>query len=196
ATSPWYTFQLDLVRCLWALLPATILWGASFPLALAAVAARGFDPGRLVGKVYAANTVGAILGALAASLLLIAWIGTQDTQRLLIGLSAASGLVLLVAAFWRQPSGATSAKSAGSHFSTKLDGRPISIDIPNLTAWAAVSMVIAAGLAGVCVSSVPPVPWQLIAHGRYLATYGEDRALVYKGEGMNASLAITKMNGT
>ena len=31
-------FQLDMVRCLWALLPASILWGASFPLALASVA--------------------------------------------------------------------------------------------------------------------------------------------------------------
>src|SRR5262249_32837089 len=36
--SPWYTFQLDIVRCLWAILPGAILWGASFPLALAAVA--------------------------------------------------------------------------------------------------------------------------------------------------------------
>ncbi len=50
AASPWYIFQLDLVRCLWALLPATILWGASFPLALAAVSALGFDPGRSAGK--------------------------------------------------------------------------------------------------------------------------------------------------
>ena len=39
--SPWFNFQLDLVRCLWAVLPAAILWGASFPLALASVAARG-----------------------------------------------------------------------------------------------------------------------------------------------------------
>ena len=38
SSSPWYTFQVDLVRCLWAVLPPTILWGASFPLALAAVA--------------------------------------------------------------------------------------------------------------------------------------------------------------
>ena len=35
--SPWFTLQLDLVRCLWAMLPAACLWGASFPLALAAV---------------------------------------------------------------------------------------------------------------------------------------------------------------
>ena len=34
STSPWYTFQIDIVRCLWALLPAALLWGASFPLAL------------------------------------------------------------------------------------------------------------------------------------------------------------------
>jgi spermidine synthase len=43
--SPWFMFQLDLVRCLWAILPAAMLWGASFPLALASVSARGQDPG-------------------------------------------------------------------------------------------------------------------------------------------------------
>ena len=38
STNPWLTFQLDLARCLWAVLPAACLWGASFPLALAAAA--------------------------------------------------------------------------------------------------------------------------------------------------------------
>ena len=46
-----YTLQLDLVRTFWAVLPGAILWGASFPLALAAVAAPEQDPGRLVGGV-------------------------------------------------------------------------------------------------------------------------------------------------
>src|SRR6202023_2179708 len=71
AISPWHTFQLDLVRCLWAILPPTLLWGASFPLACAAVAGRGEDgedSGRVVGSVYAANPFGAIIGALAVSL--------------------------------------------------------------------------------------------------------------------------------
>src|SRR5271157_5829530 len=67
-TSPWFTFQLDLVRCLWAMLPPTLLWGASFPLALAAAARPGEDPGRVVGSVYAANTAGAIAGWLVVSL--------------------------------------------------------------------------------------------------------------------------------
>src|SRR6185436_633497 len=62
-TDPWLKVQLDMVRCIWAILPAAILWGASFPLALASVAARGQDPGRLVGGVYAANTLGAIFGS-------------------------------------------------------------------------------------------------------------------------------------
>ena len=72
AISPWYQFPVDFLRCLWAVLPAAILWGASFPLALAGVAELGDDPARLVGTVYAANTVGAILGALVASLWMIA----------------------------------------------------------------------------------------------------------------------------
>src|SRR5205807_3770062 len=81
--SPWFNFQLDLVRCLWAVLPAAVLWGASFPLALAAVALPGQDPARLVGGVYAANTVGAIVGALGASLVIM-WRGSQYTQQALV----------------------------------------------------------------------------------------------------------------
>ena len=50
------------MRAIWVMLPAAILWGASFPLALGAIAEPGQDSGRLVGGVYAANTVGAIVG--------------------------------------------------------------------------------------------------------------------------------------
>src|SRR5215831_9906396 len=35
---PWFNFELDLARATWAIFPATLLWGASFPLALASVA--------------------------------------------------------------------------------------------------------------------------------------------------------------
>src|SRR6516165_8440527 len=94
--SPWYNFQLDLVRCLWAVLPPACLWGASFPLALAAVASRGQDPGLLVGGVYAANTIGAIAGALVFSLLLVPTIGTAGAERVLIGLAAAAALAALI----------------------------------------------------------------------------------------------------
>ena len=94
-TDPWFNFQLDFVRCLWVVLPGAILWGASFPLALASLASRGQDPARLVGGVYAANTVGAIVGSLRASLLLVVWLGSQHAQQVLILVSALSGLLVL-----------------------------------------------------------------------------------------------------
>jgi spermidine synthase len=95
---PWYQFQLDLVRCLFAVLPGAILWGASFPLALASVVSADEDPARMVGTVYAANTLGAIVGSVGASLLLMVLIGSQHSQQVLIVIAAFSGLLLL----WEQ----------------------------------------------------------------------------------------------
>jgi len=94
---PWLNFQLDLARCLWAVLPAACLWGASFPLALAAAAPRHQDSGRMVGAVYAANTLGAIVGAVAFSVILIPAFGTLWAQRILIAAAAAAALVILLA---------------------------------------------------------------------------------------------------
>ncbi len=62
----------------WAMLPGAMLWGASFPLALASVAGGRKDPARLVGCVYAANTLGAIAGAVGGSLLLTIWLGDAE----------------------------------------------------------------------------------------------------------------------
>jgi len=96
STRLWFTFQVDLMRCIWAILPAACVWGASFPLALAAVASKGQDSGRMVGEVYAANTVGAIAGAVGFSVLFVPWIGTQNSQRLLIALSAIAAFAVLM----------------------------------------------------------------------------------------------------
>jgi spermidine synthase len=92
--TPWHGFVNDLARCAIAILPATILWGASFPLALASVASPGRDPGRLVGEVYGANTVGAILGSLGFSLIFIPRVGTQHAEQILIALSILAVIAL------------------------------------------------------------------------------------------------------
>jgi spermidine synthase len=92
--SPWSGFLNDLARCAIAVVPSAILWGASFPLALASVASGKRDPGRLVGEVYGANTIGAILGSLGFSLILIPRAGTQHSEHLLIGLSVLAGVVI------------------------------------------------------------------------------------------------------
>src|SRR4051812_32349390 len=180
--SPWYTFQLDLVRCLWAVLPPACLWGASFPLALAAVAARGQDPGRLVGGVYAANTIGAIAGALTFSLVLVPAVGTAGAERALIVLAAAASLAALLPPLRRAPG------------VVRLGG--------------AAAMVAAMGVAGWLAWRVTPLPWQVVAFGRNTPTWlarsapgivddvpggtgYPDYYCTYVGEGTNVSVAVT-----
>jgi spermidine synthase len=94
--NPWHMYFLDLKRVTFALWPGTLFWGASFPLACAAVARPPQDSGRVAGKIYAANTLGGIIGALAVSLILIPWVGSQQTERLLLVLSLASGVLVLL----------------------------------------------------------------------------------------------------
>ncbi|MDO8539453.1 MAG: fused MFS/spermidine synthase [Opitutaceae bacterium] len=93
--APWVKFQFDLVRCAWAILPAAILWGASFPLALAAIATPSRDVAQIVGRAYAANTLGAIAGAVLASMAFIPAFGSQLTQQLLIGVSVIGAFLVL-----------------------------------------------------------------------------------------------------
>src|SRR5262249_1639806 len=71
APNVWFNFQLDLARSLFTMLPGAVLWGASFPLAVAAVARTDDDNGVKVGRVYAANTLGAIGGVLLTGLVFV-----------------------------------------------------------------------------------------------------------------------------
>jgi spermidine synthase len=178
ARSPWFNFQLDLARCFWAFLPPTILWGASFPLALAAVATRGQDSGRLVGRVYAANTLGAILGAIGSSLFLIAWVGTRHAQQLLIALSTLAALLMFAPFLW--PSRAnTSTSGEPRKRALRIAGAPLLLAAMGCAAW--------------LVWTVPGIPWGLVAYGRYLPTKAGEGAVLFVGEGMNASVAVTEL---
>jgi spermidine synthase len=167
-TSPWYNFQLDVVRCLWVVLPGAILWGASFPLALAAVAAPGQDPGRLVGGVYAANTVGAIVGSIVSGLVMVVYLGTPETQQILVVISALSALMLLA------PSVAGEVGQSGVRWVTTI------------------LLVAATGAAGLVVRTMPQVPGILVAYGRYAATWIGMTNIIYVGEGLNAFVAVSE----
>ncbi len=177
STSPWFNFDLDVARCVRAIFPATLLWGLSFPLALAAASAEGEDPARLSGEVYAANTAGSIVGALAFSLLLIPAMGTQGSQQLLIWLAAGAAVCAVLAAF-------------------KVASRKIAV----LAGAAAGAVILAVLLA----STVAAVPWQSIAYGRRVAPILRDAALagdlkpatpLFIGEGINSSVVITENAG-
>jgi spermidine synthase len=173
--NPWFNFDLDFTRCLRAIFPATLLWGASFPLALAGVAADGEDPARLSGSVYAVNTAGSIVGALVFSLLLIPSIGTRGSQELLIWLAATGAAVALVSAVLGTRKQAAALTAVGAVAATVF------------VAW---------GLA----ATVSDVPWQLVAYGRRIAPIlnGLDAAAdaqtapLFIGEGVNSSVVITQ----
>ena len=96
ATSVWFNFQVDFARALFAMFPGAILWGASFPLAVAAATRPDADTGATVGHVYAANTLGAIGGSVITGLLLVPLMGTHGAQRALIVISLVSAAVALV----------------------------------------------------------------------------------------------------
>ncbi len=174
-TNPWFNFDLDLTRCLRTILPATMLWGASFPLALAAAAGEREDPGRLAGEVYAANTAGSIIGALAFSLVLIPAIGTRGSEQLLIWLAGVSAVTALIAA------------AAG-----------VRRRFGNIPVYAALggTLLLAWGLS----AAVGDIPWQAIAYGRRIApilrgldtSIDEQAKPLFVGEGINSSVVISQ----
>src|SRR5688572_5841900 len=165
----WYTFQLDMVRALWAMFPAAMLWGASFPLALASVAQGRKDPARLVGGVYAANTLGAIAGAVGGSLLLTIWLGSEKSQQAMIIVSAISALLVLDAALSEASAEKRRMQMAGT-------------------------LLLAGAMAGAVLlaRTVSGVPDILVAYGRYAATRVGEADIIYMGEGWNASVAVSR----
>jgi spermidine synthase len=224
ARSQWFVIQLDMARAIFAVLPGACFWGASFPLALAAAAGPGKEPGRLVGGLYAINTIGAILGALAFSMWVIPalatpepaqlWaqseltLGTQRAQQILIAVAFISGMIALL------PVGRTAAATA----------RPSTE--PDLSAlfWWLGGGVVAGAAALVAIAYLPAIPWGLAAHGRFMASRmhpdsnelaldagivreeeipawvdapydpNPDTYCLYMGEGMNVTVAVTQSN--
>ncbi len=176
-TMPAVRFARDFARSAYALLPATMLWGASFPLALFAASSSGRDQGRVVGGVYAANTLGAIAGAVIFSLMLIPAIGTQQAERVLIGVSLLAAMLLL---------GASDSPAAAPHVAAhdRNQGRSTAVRLTWLGAAMALASLLALG--------VPPVPPELVAFGRFAFAQAAPSRMLYVGEGSNASVAVSE----
>jgi spermidine synthase len=166
--SPWLTFGLDITRCLLVVLPAALLWGASFPLALAAVASQEQDTGRLAAGVYAANTVGAIVGSLGMSFAVIPWIGTSHSEQVLIVLSLVSAFLMLEPSLVVEKRGRLRWSRAGTAFA-----------------------ILAVVYAGLLARSIRQLPGPLVAYGRFAATRADWSKVIYMGEGVNATVAVS-----
>ena len=161
-SSPPRTFAFDALRCAVALLPATLLWGASFPLMVAAADSGGVA--REVSRITAINTAGALLGTLTLTLIGIPMMGSQRSQQALVLVAAIAGVTIL------------SRLRSGAPRKTWLIVRPL-------------ALVTAVLLA---ITIVPPIPGRLIAYGRSVDSWSSIRNFLYLAEGATASVAVTE----
>ena len=90
--------------CLLVMLPATVLAGTTLPLATGTLL-RGGAGEEVVGRVYGLNTIGSVLGAGAAGLLGLSFLGLEGLIVAGAAVDAALGVVLLAVAERRRGQG-------------------------------------------------------------------------------------------
>jgi spermidine synthase len=170
ATEPHFTFEIDIIRALWVVMPSAVLWGASFPLALAAAGAEK-DSGKLVGRMYAANTIGSIVGSSIMALAFIQWFGTQNAERFIMGIAAVSAIVLILP------------------LNTNEEGKLV---LPGSALGAAAATI---ALAVLMQMTVTPIPGLLAAYGRWMPLRMENaNDIVAVREGQQATVAISRLS--
>jgi spermidine synthase len=157
---------LHVLRAANVILPAATLWGMSFPFGLAAAGLGRGDTARSSGRLYAANTVGAILGALVVSFWLIPAFGTQLAQQVLVVAAGVSAAAL----FWSL-SRAGQGRRRGSRRGLSLG------------AWALAS-------AALCAAFLPGLSRVFLAHGRYAADATPFDRYLYVSEGASSTVAV------
>jgi len=79
------------------LLPATVAMGYAFPLAVRLVTTSTGGAARSVGRLYASNTAGSILGSFAAAFVLASTLGTNTSILLLAAVELGFGAALVLA---------------------------------------------------------------------------------------------------
>jgi spermidine synthase len=93
-----YTFAavltIQFILCAGLMILATLCMGASFPIASQLYSSKFKILGQSIGNIYSVNTVGAIVGSLAAGFVLMPLIGTERT--ILAGLFFNSAMALLL----------------------------------------------------------------------------------------------------
>jgi spermidine synthase len=104
-------------------------------------------------------------------MILIPTVGTQWAQRFLVVVAALAAVLVLVS------------RLRGG---IPAGGRPMPV-IARLSAVAAVSIA-----AVMLARAVPPVPGELFAFGRKILIQEDAHAMLYAGEGMNASVAVSE----
>jgi spermidine synthase len=166
---------LHTIHCIEVILPAAILWGMSFPLAMDVAGSGRGDAGRTSGDVYAANTIGAIAGALGVTFVVIPNWGTRGSQQLLMAVSAISGLL------------------AALHYIGDVANKDESGKTRS-DALGALAVAAVASIVGIQV--LPGLSPLFQANGRYLWDYNPYDPIPYWAEGVASTVAVRENSGT
>jgi spermidine synthase len=159
---------LHVLRAMDVILPSAVLWGMSFPFALAAAGSSHGDTGRSSGNVYAANTIGAIVGSLGVSFWTIPQYGTRwSAQLLVLGASVSAALL-----FWAARGRAQAAVTQTRKHSP----------------WLSPALVLAAGVA--FAAFLPGLSRVFLAHGRYIFWVDPRDQYPYVSEGAASTVAV------
>jgi spermidine synthase len=78
------------------LLIPTLFMGAIFPVIVKLYSQKIKNIGRDIGRLYSANTVGCIIGSLAAGFLLIPWVGVQRSLLIIATVNLLIGIYILL----------------------------------------------------------------------------------------------------
>lgn len=129
--SPRFVQAVQLAVSAAALLPSTVLIGATFPCAAGVAGGGPTAAGRHVGRLYAANTLGAIAGTVLAGFVLVPTVGMHSAITIGAALNFLLGAALLVrvrpATAWpRAAAAATGLAGVGVLFLPIWDLRTIS----------------------------------------------------------------------
>lgn len=92
-SSPVVQMIVRSVVCFALLLPATIALGATLPFVAEYLDPAGRGGSARVAVAYALNTVGALLGVLLATMLLLVFVGVRKSSYLAAGISVVCGLI-------------------------------------------------------------------------------------------------------
>ena len=180
-------FLHDSIRAAISVFPPAVIWGATFSIGLVAASRGQTDAGRLVGQAYAANTLGAILGSMLTSLVLVPALGSQHTQQVLVALAALTALLAIMA---QRRLGQATPEEQSSRERTVTPSEEVSQPMAfsqqllgiALAAFAAIAMVIPPphGLLG---NSIMPRMWDRFEH-------------LYEEESLNTAVVVLKEKAT
>jgi len=168
--APFSAIVFEYALALATIFVPTLLIGAVFPIVSRICASGRGHLGRAIGDIYAFNTLGAILGSLAAGFLLISIFGLQRSVILLAMLNLLVGsAALLLNTHDTSPAGRLSSSA------------PIAAQPTPLRTYGPIGLAIV--LVAVIVSSLP--------QGMYLGfREGPGEHLIFYREGIDATVAV------